>query len=89
MSENQKHKGFRVGQPVICVLNNRATLTVGKEYTIISIESYEYDNDPQFSGDPELWITVKNDSNWNQSYHWTRFIDKNEFRKYIIDDILK
>jgi hypothetical protein len=83
MKEVTEHKGFRVGQPIICVLNNRATLTIGKEYTIISLEPYNYDSES------DLWITVKNDSNWNQSYHYSRFIDKNEFRKYIIDDILK
>lgn len=71
---------FYKGEVVICILNNRATLTVGKEYTIQSIDDY---------GDKEKWILVKNDYGELTSYHYTRFISKGDFRKYKINDILK
>ncbi len=80
MAEYKEYKGFIVGEKVICILNNRSSLSVGKEYSIDSISVEDEEN---------FWISVKNDGDFYQSYHYTRFIDKNDFRKYLIDDILK
>jgi hypothetical protein len=81
MGEIKEHKGFVVGEKVICILNNRSSLTVGKEYIIDSLEVY--------SGDENFWICVINDIKVGQAYHYSRFISKGDFRKHIIDDILK
>jgi hypothetical protein len=71
---------FYKGEIVVCILNNRASLTVGKEYTILDVEDYQ---------DEDFWITVRNDYDSIVSYHYTRFIAKSDFRKYKINDILK
>lgn len=68
-------RNFSEGEYVICILNNRATLTVGKEYLIRSING-EY-------------VTVENDVKIQYVYINKRFINKNEFRKYKINEILK
>jgi hypothetical protein len=81
MSEAKEHKGYRVGQKVICILNNRSNLTVGKEYIIDSIDCYEDSDD--------FWLNINNNDGMLVSYHYSRFIDKADFRKHIIDDILK
>lgn len=81
MAEIKEHKGFFVGEKVICILNNRSNLTVGKEYVIDSLELY--------SGDDTFWICVRNDIRSIHAYHYSRFMSKGDFRKYLIDDILK
>lgn len=74
----KEYGGFVVGTPVICILNNRASLTVGKEYTIIDIYIY--------NGKAE--ITIVNDLDYNFSYYSERFLPKSEFRKNIINQAL-
>lgn len=87
MSEIKEHGGFFVGETVICILNNRSNLTVGKEYVIDSLEVYEDDIGGEEIG--TFWICVCNDVKSIHSYHYTRFMSKGDFRKYLIDDILK
>jgi len=82
MNEIKEHKGFYVGEGVICILNNRSSLSVGKEYIIDSFEFYG-------TGDDVFWICVKNDMGGIHAYHFSRFMSKGDFRKYLIDDILK
>ncbi len=82
MAEVKEYRGFFVGEKVICILNNRSSLTVGKEYIIDAIEVY--------LGDEEtFWICVQNDTKTEHAYHYSRFMSKGDFRKYLIDDILK
>ena len=91
----KEYKGFMVGEKVICVLNNRANLTVGNEYTIESIEVQDDDDFGDGAGyknelmPRNFWIVVKNDFKQSQSYTFKRFMDKNQFRKYTIDQILR
>lgn len=66
---------FKEGESVICILNNRASLTVGKEYTIS--ETYN------------IWIEVLNDENLHIEYHFSRFLPKSEWRNFTIDQILE
>lgn len=70
---------FKEGQIVVCILNNRATLTVGKEYIIIGT----YGNDEYEE------IGVENDDGYTTYYTNSRFIDKSEFRNHIINEVLK
>jgi len=86
MNEIKEFGGFRVGQKVICILNNRASLTVGKEYTVEAIDVFNDDFD---NTNTDFWLIIKNDNKSEYAYHPTRFLDKSEFRKYLIHDILK
>jgi citrate lyase synthetase len=70
---------YQKGSPVVCILNNRATLTVGKEYIIEDVEIY---------GD-EISLWLKNDDTNHYSYEAYRFVPKSNFRQYTIDQILK
>lgn len=67
------------GSMVVCVLNNRATLTVGKEYLVEGVEVY--------SDEVSLWI--KNDDQVHYEYEAYRFIPKSEFREHFINQIIK
>lgn len=79
MANIVEHNGFRLGEYVICILNNRSNLTVGKEYKIKSIDVI----------DDDFWIAVDNDRGWATDYHNTRFISKSDFRNHLIKEILK
>jgi hypothetical protein len=72
---------FVVGEEVICILNNRASLTVGRAYKIIEL------SDAQKNSCRPEWVSVKNDLGYQEDYHHTRFINKNEFRNYSIEQI--
>ena len=82
---------FKTGESVICIINSRATLTVGKEYQIMDI----YQNsttDSQYVFDEykdELTLVIKNDDNEPTWYDHMRFVPKDEFRQHIINEILK
>ena len=76
---------FKTGESVICIINSRATLTVGKEYEIMDI--YGHSLTP-FNPD-ELTLVIKNDDNEPTWYDHMRFVPKNEFRQHIINEILK
>lgn len=64
---------------MICILNNRASLTIGKEYEVVS--SYDYDS--------ALHISVINDDGYLQEYVSWRFMPKSEFRNIKLNQILK
>lgn len=66
---------FEKDNKVICLLNNRASLTVGKEYTILDTD-----------GD-HVRVKNDNDDEWTYYTH-SRFVHKSEFRKFIIDKIV-
>lgn len=66
---------FREGESVICILNNRASLTVGKEYTVSWVSG--------------SWVEVINDDNTHIEYHFSRFLPKSEWRNFTIDQILE
>jgi hypothetical protein len=67
---------FEKGNKVICIFNNRANLTVGKEYEVLE----------EASGD----VCVKNDSSETWVYYTSdRFMHKSEFRKFKIDEIVE
>jgi hypothetical protein len=73
----KKHK-FMVGEEVVCVLNFRTSLDIGKVYTVKSI----YDKFGEYT------ITVNN-GDWDYSYEATRFIPRSEFRDHLISQIIK
>jgi len=66
---------FTEGEIVICVLNNRSLLTVGKEYKV------------EWSSG--IWVEIKNDEGDETTYHFSRFLDKSEWRNFAINQILE
>lgn len=64
-------------EKIICILNNRASLTVGKEYEVIS------------SNDGISYYIVINDNGDEVEYTKERFINKSEFRGHKLNQILK
>ena len=85
---NSKYKS---GDTVICVINSRATLTIGKEYEVVDVYSNSYtkvDEDHDWRKD-EITLVIMNDDNQLTWYDHMRFLPKNKFREHIINDILK
>jgi len=74
-----KEERFKKGDAVICIINSRATLTVGKEYTIRDI----------FTDGGMIDLILLNDEGVEYWYDQMRFTPKNEFRDHVINDILK
>jgi nicotinamide riboside kinase len=70
---------FKKGDTVICIINSRATLTVGKEYLIREV----------YIDDGVMDLILLNDDGVEYWYDQMRFIPKNEFRDHVINDILK
>ena len=82
---------FKTGESVICIINSRANLTVGKEYEIMDIYGHS-STDVQEVWEKyqnEITLVIKNDNNEPTWYDHMRFVPKNEFREHIINDILK
>jgi hypothetical protein len=86
-----KSTQFKAGETVICIINSRANLTIGKEYKVIQV----YEN---LSTDiSRVWekykhestLVIENDNGEPQWYDNMRFLPQSEFRQLIINDILK
>jgi hypothetical protein len=73
---------FNKGEVIVCVINSRATLTVGKEYTVIDVW-----NDPDDGNYSD--VTVNNDDNQSTTYDSFRFISKSDFREHKINELIK
>lgn len=70
---------FARNETVICIINSRASLTIGKEYKVQSImEDYN-----------DEWLEITNDSGETHYYDKIRFMDKQDFRQHIINQIIK
>ena len=82
---------FKIGESVICIINSRATLTVGKEYEIMDIYGHSSTDiqDVYEKYGNEITLVIKNDNDEPTWYDHIRFVPKNEFRQHIINDILK
>lgn len=82
---------FKIGESVICIINSRATLTIGKEYEIMDIYGHSStDNQDVWEKyENEITLVIKNDNDEPTWYDHIRFVPKNEFRQHIINDILK
>jgi len=85
---NSKYKS---GDTVICVINSRATLTVGKEYQVIDVygNSYTEIDEVYERYKDEITLVIKNDDDEPTWYDHMRFVPKDEFREHIINEILK
>jgi nicotinamide riboside kinase len=75
----KKEPKFKQGQIVICIINSRATLTIGKEYKIKGVMIDENDMD----------LVIDNDDNVEYWYDSERFMAKDEFRDITLNQILK
>lgn len=76
-----EYNGYKVGEYVMCKLNNRSTLTVGKEY---KIEDMYIDNSSK-----DLYLYIINDSGSENHYIYKRFMSKSEDRHHKINELLK
>jgi hypothetical protein len=70
---------FRKGETVVCVINSRASLTVGKEYLVKNV----------YSDDGISDLVLDNDNGHEYWYDSFRFISKSDFREFKINEILK
>jgi hypothetical protein len=82
---------YRPNDVVVCIINSRASLTVGKEYEIIDVYGHSSTDIQEVweKFNNEITLVVKNDQGENTWYDHMRFIPKSEFRTHIINDILK
>lgn len=72
-------------EKIVCILNNRASLTVGKEYEVIRVgKEYEV-----ISSNYDDFYNVVNDNGDEVEYTKERFINKSEFRGHKLNQILK
>jgi hypothetical protein len=76
---NPKEPKFKEGQVVICVINSRATLTIGKEYKIKGV----------WIDEDYMDLVIDNDDNIEYYYDSERFMSKDEFRDITLSQILK
>lgn len=80
--EIKNRKDYKEGDSVVCVINSRATLTVGKIYVVEKIFfSKIYPDHPTH-------LYLKNDKGFLESYDNIRFIPLKTFRKKILDQII-
>lgn len=70
-------KNLKVGDKVVCIIDSKASIKVGKEYTIKSIYDDDLGNE----------ISVVNEKGILKYYSIFRFVTKSKFREYLIDDI--
>jgi GDP-D-mannose dehydratase len=87
MNEIKEYNGFGIDDIVICILNNRASLTVGKEYVIRGIYANVY-MIKKNQIDENFQLDVQNDDGYMQDYHNSRFMLKSKFREIIIKQIV-
>lgn len=67
---------FIKGERVICIINSRANLTVGKEYVVLRVTRW---NGTGLTGMYEM--VIKNDCGDEIDYEPQRFISLDEFRR--------
>lgn len=82
---------YRKGDTVTCIINSRASLTIGKEYKVIDVYSHSSTDIGEVweKYKDEITLVIENDQGENTWYDHIRFVPKNEFRQHIINDILK
>lgn len=69
---------FKAGEIVICIINSRASLTVGKEYKIKEVYNYN----------GNISLCIVSDNGYEYEYEDIRFIPKSDFRNKIINQII-
>ncbi len=86
-----KQLEYKPGEMVVCIINSRASLTVGKEYEIIDVYGHSSTDIQEVweKFNNEITLVIKNDQGENTWYDHMRFVPKSEFRTHIINDILK
>ena len=74
-----KEPRFKRGDTAVCVINSRASLTVGKEYKVIEV----------YIDTDYVDLVIINDKGEDVWYDQMRFITKDEFRNHTLNEILK
>ena len=80
---------FKKGEIVVCVINSRATLTIGKEYLIKDVFFYDDYSDDHDNEKTYCDLTLNNDNGVEHRYDSFRFMSKSNFREFKINEILK
>ena len=82
---------FSKGDEVICIINSRASLTIGKEYKILEVYGHSTTDIQEVweTHGNEITLVIQNDSGEQHWYDNMRFVPKSDFRQHIINDILK
>lgn len=82
---------YKPGESVVCIINSRANLTVGKEYKIIDVYGHSSTDTHEVweKYGNELTLVLKNDNGDTQWYDHIRFVPQDDFRSHVINDILK
>ena len=70
-------KNLKIGDKVVCIINSKASLKIGKEYIVDDI----------FDDDLGKDISVINENGIIKFYSMFRFVTKSKFREYLIDDL--
>ena len=82
---------YQPGDSVVCIINSRANLTVGKEYKIIDVYGHSSTDTQEVweKYGEELTLVIENDKGEKTWYDHMRFVSQDDFRSHIINDILK
>ena len=90
MKKNNQTK-YKRGELVVCVINSRASLTVGKEYKVLDVYSHSSTDNEEvwLKYKDEITLVIVNDKGEQHFYDHIRFVPKSEFRTELINDILK
>ncbi len=82
---------YKKGDSVVCIINSRASLTIGKEYEVMECYGHTSTDIQEVweKFQDEITLVIKNDNGEEIWYDHMRFVPKSEFRSHIINDILK
>jgi hypothetical protein len=89
--QEQYNSKYKPGESVVCIINSRASLTIGKEYQIIDVYGHSSTDIQEVweRHSEEITLVIKNDKGEQTWYDHMRFAPQSEFRQHIINDILK
>ena len=87
---NSNISRFKKGDTAICVINSRATLTVGKEYKVKEVYTdTDYRAYEEVKSSLRIDLVIDNDRGVEYWYDQIRFITKDEFRNHKLNEIIK
>lgn len=68
---------LKIGDKVVCIINSKASLKIGKEYIVEGFYNDDLGQD----------ISVFNEKEELRFYSILRFVTKSKYRDYVIDDL--
>lgn len=70
-------ENLKIGDKVVCIINSKASLKIGKEYIVEGFYNDDLGQD----------ISVFNEKGELRFYSILRFVTKSKYRDYVIDDL--